>query len=146
MLTNDAIDFLAILSDSISSRGYFVKEWGELAELKEGLDIDMCKKYFRQLKINGCADVKYFDEQEICFALTDKASLIVDDYKVLNEQGSTSSQVVKDNDGRIVAVIPRKLKERKFDFKSWIVCFLGGILGGLIGGGILYAILNVVGA
>lgn len=146
MLTKDTIEFLVELSSTIPTRSYKVKEWRELAELKEGLDEEKCKAYLNQLKINGCVDIKYFDEQEICFALTDKTNLIVDDYKILNEEKPQSSQVVKDNDGRVMAVIPIKKTSKKFDFKSWLFGFLGGIVGGLVSGGILYAILNVVGA
>lgn len=145
MLSQRATQFISQLCDLIPAGKYTIRDWEELSSLSGDSD---AKDLIEQLKINGCVDVKYKSDQEVCFALTDKATLVSQEYKSIVTQDE-SCQVVTNNAGNVIVVskdndasVPVKKVGR---LSSFIYGLLGGLFGGCIGGGVVYAILTLIG-
>ncbi|MGN0788636.1 MAG: hypothetical protein ACI4MY_01755 [Christensenellales bacterium] len=144
MLSQRATEFISQLCDLIPAGKYTIRDWEDLSSLSGDSD---AKDLIEQLKINGCVDVKYKSDQEVCFALTDKATLVSQEYKSIVTQDE-SCQVVTNNAGNVIVVskddasVPVKKVGR---LSSFIFGLLGGLLGGSIGGGVVYAILTLIG-
>ena len=145
MLSQRATEFVSQLCDLIPSGKYTIRDWEDLSSLSGDSD---AKDLIEQLKINGCVDVKYKSDTEVCFALTDKATLVSQEYKSIVAQDE-SCQVVTNNAGNVIVVskdndasVPVKKVGR---LSSFIYGLLGGLLGGSIGGGVVYAILTLIG-
>ena len=145
MLSQRATEFVSQLCDLIPSGKYTIRDWDDLSSLSGDSD---AKEMIAQLKINGCVDVKYKSDSEICFALTDKATLVSQEYKSIVTQDE-SCQVVTNNAGNVIVVSPAKELAKSTHkvgrLTSFIYGLLGGLLGGCIGGGVVYAILALIG-
>ena len=145
MLSQQATAFLSELCDLIPAGKYTIRDWDDLPSLSGDND---AKEMIEQLKINGCVDIKYKSDTEICFALTDKATLVSQEYKTIVTQDE-SCQVVTNNAGNVIVV--SQTKERAKPTKkvgrltSFIYGLFGGLLGGCIGGGVIYVILTLIG-
>ncbi|MEG1394487.1 MAG: hypothetical protein RSD04_01925 [Clostridia bacterium] len=163
MLTGQSTEVLQKLCDLLQDGAYKVLEWKEIFDAEE-FDDATAKKIWRELKFNQCVDVKFSDEEEVCFAVTDKSRLIVQELaQMALEKLSKNTFVKTDNQGRTCVVIPNeelqdssqavanavatvnlptKKQGKKGGIKAFFWGVLGGLFGGGIGGGIVYAILN----
>lgn len=93
MLSNTSTRYLSELCDKYPENKYVVVEWTELKELWENAPEDFdFEETWNELKINNCVVYKYKDDEEVCFTLTDKARVIVQEYKVLVEQAIAAQQ------------------------------------------------------
>ncbi len=161
MLTNSATTFLVDLCDKYPDNKYIVIDWEDVraisSQKEENLDI---QALWKELKMNGCLINKYADADEVCFTLTDKARVLVQEYKVYLEQiaaqadnkeaeGLDNSYIKTDENGSLV-VMPSSnevVKKRKFELKEMKKSAMGrGFLGGLMSGGIMGAIFGAVAA
>lgn len=176
MLSNTSTRYLAELCDKYPENKYVVVEWPELKELweyaPEDFDFD---ESWKELKMNNCIVYKYKDEDEVCFTLTDKARVLVQEYKVLVEQALNAQQpapktvsrktesedfhheqeqILKDAyvqtnpDGRTVMIMPKDVAEKKkrFEFKKIKQnAFAAGFIGGLVSGLICGIIFGIIG-
>ncbi|MGN0797710.1 MAG: hypothetical protein ACI4M5_05820 [Christensenellales bacterium] len=145
MLSQQATAFLSGLCDLIPAGKYTIRDWEDLHSLSGEGD---AKEMIDQLKINGCVDIKYKSDSEICFALTDKATLVSQEYKSIVTQDE-SCQVVTNNAGNVIVVSqsvePAKSTKKVGRLTSFVYGLLGGLLGGCIGGGVVHAILTLIG-
>ena len=137
MLSQQATVFLSELCDLIPAGKYTIRDWDDLSSLSGDSD---AKEMIEQLKINGCVDVKYKSDTEVCFALTDKATLVSQEYKSIVTQDE-SCQVVTNNAGNVIVVSPTKELAKSTHKVGRLTSFIYGLLGGLlsrcIGGGVV---------
>ena len=162
MLTNSATLYLVDLCDKYPDNKYIVAEWEDLKALntQEDTAIDV-QGLWKELKMNGCLINKYADDDEVCFTLTDKARVLVQEYKAYLEQmkaqadasgqesdGLDNAFIKTDENGSLV-VMPTSgdaVKKRKFEIKKLKKNAMGrGFLGGLISGGIMGLIFGIIG-
>ena len=160
MLTNSATLFLVDICDKYPDNKYLVVEWTDLEAIntQEDPNFDL-KSLWKELKMNGCIVNKYLDDQEVCFTLTDKARVLVQEYKAYleqmkaqadGEQGDTldNAYIKTDENGSLV-VMPTSgdaVKKRRFEVKKLKKSAMGrGFLGGLLSGGIMGLIFGIVG-
>lgn len=164
MLSNTSTLYLKSLCEKYPENKYIVVEWSELRELVENPSDDYnFEEIWKELKINNCVVYKYNDEEEVCFTLTDKARLIVQEYNVLmqsaviqdSEDEEEQQEIIKDSyiktddDGRTVVVMPKEVVQEKKKFELKKIkhnAFYSGIVGGLIGGSIAGLIFGFLGA
>ncbi|MDE6211703.1 MAG: hypothetical protein K2K85_01355 [Clostridia bacterium] len=163
MLTNSATLYLVDICDKYPDNKYLVVEWEDLKAIstQEDPNFDL-QALWKELKMNGCLVNKYADEQEVCFTLTDKARVLVQEYKAYLEQmkaqaeaddkepsGLDNAFIKTDENGSLV-VMPSSndaVKKRKFEVKKLKKSAMGrGFLGGLLSGGIMGLIFGVLGA
>ena len=109
--------------------------------------------------MNGCLVIKYKDEDEVCFTLTDKSRVIVQEYKLLLEQAARQSEektdgeigetfIKTDENGRLMFMPGgvESAKKRRFEVKKLKKSAMGrGFLGGLISGGIVGLLFGLIG-
>lgn len=172
MLSNTSTRYLAELCDKYPENKYVVAEWSELKGLWQNAPEDFVfDESWNELKMNSCIVYKYKDEEEVCFTLTDKARVIVQEYKVLVEQAIAAQQaaikasskkhgdeqeiadqqaeILKDtyvqtgDDGRTVVIMPQTAveKKKKFELKS---LKQNAFVGGFVGGlvsGIVFGLI-----
>lgn len=172
MLSNTNTRFLAELCDKYPENKYIIVEWTELKSLwdsaPEDFDFD---EAWNELKINNCVVYKYKDDEEVCFTLTDKARVIVQEYKVLVEQAIAAQQAamkasakkqddddlstqnseafLKDtymqtrDDGSTVVIMPQSTveKKKKFELKE---LKHNAFASGFIGGLISGGVLGLI--
>ncbi|MCR4874444.1 MAG: hypothetical protein K5923_01710 [Clostridia bacterium] len=145
MLSERATKLVMGLSKVISGKEYVIYSWDEVAKCFDEKDvaIDEIKNVFEEVRLNQCINQKYKDDDEVCFALTDKALLIKNDYEVLEKAKVSKEQVIKtDEQGNSVIVIPKTENEIAPLTKSPKVIFnLGAFLWGILGGGLGGAIV-----
>lgn len=159
MLTNTATLYLVDLCDAYPDNKYVVVEWGDLKGLSRQEELDL-KEVWKELKMNGCIINKYADDEEVCFTLTDKARVLVQEYKVLIEQMAAQEQnkddaqsldnsYIKTDENGSLVLMPtggEVVKKRKFELKELKKSAMGrGFLGGLISGSILGLIFGIIG-
>ncbi|MDE7208744.1 MAG: hypothetical protein K2O31_02565 [Clostridia bacterium] len=163
MLTNSATLYLVDICDKYPDNKYLVVEWEDLKAIstQEDPNFDL-QALWKELKMNGCLVNKYADEQEVCFTLTDKARVLVQEYKAYLEQmkaqaeaddkepsGLDNAFIKTDENGSLV-VMPSSndaVKKRKFEVKKLKKSAMGrGFLGGLLSGCIMGLIFGVLGA
>ena len=158
MLSNTSTQYLVDLCDKYPENKYVVVEWSDLIALnsrEEGFNIT---DVWNELKMNGCLIIKYKDEDEVCFTLTDKSRVIVQEYKLLIEQAAKQSEDKSDGEGETfiktdengsLMFMPgatESVKKRKFELKKLKKSALGrGFLGGLISGGICGLLFGLIG-
>lgn len=160
MLTNTATLYLVNLCDGYPDNKFVVVEWNDLKSLgnfEEGVELS---EMWKELKMNGCIINKYADSEEVCFSLTDKARVLVQEYKVLMEQmaaqekddkekQSLDNSYIKTDENGSLVIMPSSgevIKKRKFELKELKKSAMGrGFLGGLLSGGIIGAIFGVLG-
>lgn len=174
MLSNTSTRYLVELCDKYPENKYVVVEWPELKSLweyaPEDFDFD---ESWKELKMNECIVYKYKDEDEVCFTLTDKARVLVQEYKMFIEQTLASQQVsssaqkssskkideqaltneqreilkdtfVKtDSDGRTVMVMPKEAAEKKKRFEFKKIK-QSAFAGGFVGGLISGLIFGII--
>ena len=161
MLTNSATLYLVDLCDKFPDNKYVVMEWEDLKSLntQEDENFDV-QGLWKELKMNGCLINKYADNDEVCFTLTDKARVLVQEYKAYVEQmkaqadgqetdGLDNAFIKTDENGSLV-VMPTTgdaVKKRKFEIKKLKKSAMGrGFLGGLIGGAVAGLVFGVLAA
>ncbi len=152
MLSERATKLVMGLSKVISGKEYVIYSWDEVAKCFDEKDVslDEVKNVFEEVRLNQCLNQKYKDDDEVCFALTDKALLIKNDYEVLEKAKISKEKVIKtDEQGNSVIVIPKTeneiapiTKKPKIIFN--LGAFLWGILGGGFGGAIVCGIMLLV--
>ena len=163
MLTNSATLYLVDICDKYPDNKYLVVEWEDLKAIstQEDPNFDL-NALWKELKMNGCLVNKYADEQEVCFTLTDKARVLVQEYKAYLEQmkaqaeaddkepnGLDNAFIKTDENGSLVVMSSSGdvAKKRKFEVKKLKKSAMGrGFLGGLLSGGIMGLIFGVLGA
>ena len=163
MLTNSATLYLVDICEKYPDNKYIVAEWEDLKALntQENPDFDL-QALWKELKMNGCLVNKYADDEEVCFTLTDKARVLVQEYKVYLEQmkaqaeaegqetsdGLDNAFIKTDENGSLV-VMPTSgeaVKKRKFELKKLKKNAMGrGFIGGLISGAIAGLIFGIIG-
>ncbi len=163
MLTNSATLYLVDICDKYPDNKYLVVEWEDLKAIGKQDDPNFdLKALWKELKMNGCLINKYADEQEVCFTLTDKARVLVQEYKAYLEQmraqaeaddkepGELDNAFIKTDENGSLVVMPSNgdaVKKRKFEVKKLKKSAMGrGFLGGLLSGGIMGLIFGVLGA
>ena len=156
MLTEKATKLTMGLCENIGSKEYVIYSWDEVAKCySEDADINEIKELFEEVRLNQCVNQKYKDDDEVCFAITDKALLIKHDYEAMEKAEKTATPLVKtDDNGNSVIVIPQsapqleKYTKKKKTLGLKLTAFLYGLLGGVLGGAIvcgIMVILKVVG-
>lgn len=162
MLTNLATLYLVDLCDKYPDNKYIVAEWEDLKAIntQEDTPVDV-QSLWKELKMNGCLINKYADEEEVCFSLTDKARVLVQEYKAYLEQMKAQADVsgqetdgldnafIKTDENGSLVVMPTggdAVKKRKFEIKKLKKSAMGrGFLGGLVSGGIMGLIFGLIG-
>ena len=152
MLTNKATDLILGLCDKIGSKEYVIYSWEEVAKCYDKkAEISEIQELFEEARLNNCVNQKYKDDDEVCFAITDKALLIKHDYKALKKAEEDATPLVKaDDEGNAVLVLPtstqefNKIKEGRRTLSIKVSAFLYGLLGGALGGGIVYGIIYLI--
>jgi len=142
------------LCDKIGSKEYVIYSWEDVAKAYgEDIEVADVKEIFEDIRLNQCIIQKYKDDEEVCFAITDKARLIKQDYEALTKVEENAAPLVKtDESGNSVIVIPKSSQElqkyvpqKKKKLGARIEAFLFGILGGALGGAIVYGIIYLLG-
>ena len=150
MLSESATKLVMNLCEKISGKDFVIYSWDEVKNCYgEDEALDDVKKVFEEARLNLCITQKYKDDDEVCFAMTDKALLIKQDYELMLKAEKTKEKVIKtDEAGNSVIVLPKTSKEvmaqKKKPLSIKITAFLYGILGGVLGGGIICAIMYLV--
>ncbi|MDE5756571.1 MAG: hypothetical protein K2I23_05715 [Clostridia bacterium] len=160
MLTNSATLYLVDICDKYPDNKYHVVEWEDLKAIntQEDPNFDI-QALWKELKMNACLVNKYADEQEVCFTLTDKARVLVQEYKAYLEQmkaqedGAQSETLdnayIKTDENGSLVVVPSSgdaVKKRRFEVKKLKKSAMGrGFLGGLLSGGIMGLIFGIIG-
>ncbi|MDE6275183.1 MAG: hypothetical protein K2M75_01450 [Clostridia bacterium] len=163
MLTNSATLYLVDICEKYPDNKYIVAEWEDLKAINthEDSSFDL-QALWKELKMNGCLVNKYADDQEVCFTLTDKARVLVQEYKAYLDQmkaqaeadgqetaeGLDNAFIKTDENGSLV-VMPTSgeaVKKRKFELKKLKKNAMGrGFFGGLISGAIMGLIFGIIG-
>lgn len=146
MLDKEGVQLLSKLCSVTEGEKYAVFDWTDLFD--GGLD-DAHKAVWRALVQQGCVNVKYSDEQEVCFAVTLKGRNINEELATMQVVGDESQTVVRtDATGRPVMVVKddsffehlrKKMHSRSLGF---IWGMIGGVVGGIIGGAIVALIMH----
>lgn len=146
MLDKEGVALLSRLCNMTEGEKYGVFDWTDLFE--GGLD-DARKAVWHSLVQQGCVNVKYRDEQEVCFAVTLKGRNINEELATMQVVGDENQTVVRtDATGRPVMVVKddsffenmrKKMHSRSIGF-IWGV--IGGVVGGIIGGAIVALIMH----
>ncbi|MDE6189023.1 MAG: hypothetical protein K2G37_01885 [Clostridia bacterium] len=162
MLSNTSTLYLVNLCDKYPENKYVIVEWEDLAKINTNEDENFdIAEVWNELKMNGCLINKYKDDSEVCFTLTDKSRVLVQEYKILVEQMAkqsdeenaeaaplSESYIKTDNNGSLV-LMPTGgdvAKKRKFELKKMKKTAVGrGFLGGLISGGICGLLFGLIG-
>lgn len=153
MLSENATKLLIGLCNKINGKEYVIYSWDEVAKAnEEELPIDEIKEIFEEARLNQCLSQKYKDDDEVCFAVTDKALLIKQDYELIKKAEVSQEKLIKtDESGNSVIVLPKtshevaqiqKLEKKKLSFR--LGAFIYGILGGILGGGIVCGIMLLI--
>ena len=140
------------LCSKIGSKEYVIYSWDEVAKcFDDDADLAEVKELFEEVRLNQCVNQKYKDDDEVCFAITDKALLIKHDYEAMEKAEKTATPLVKtDESGNSVIVIPQsapqleKYTKPKKTLGFRLTAFLYGILGGVLGGGIVCGIMLIL--
>ena len=153
MLSEKATKLTMGLCDKIGSKEYVIYSWEDVAKAYgEDIDVSEIKELFEDVRLNQCINQKYKDDEEVCFAITDKALLIKQDYEALTKVEENAAPLVKtDESGNSVIVIPKSAQQlqsitkqpKKLSVK--LTAFLYGILGGAVGGAVIYGIIYLLG-
>lgn len=160
MLSNTSTLYLVDLCDKYPDNKYVVVEWRDLACVNtnpnENFDL---AEVWNELKMNGCLINKYKDEEEVCFTLTDKSRVLVQEYKHFTEQmakqaeenedaGQSESYIKTDENGSLMFMpnSTENAKKKKFELKKLKKSAMGrGFLGGLLSGGICGLLFGLLG-
>lgn len=160
MLSNTSTLYLVDLCDKYPDNKYVVVEWRDLACVNtnpnENFDL---AEVWNELKMNGCLINKYKDEEEVCFTLTDKSRVLVQEYKLLTEQMAKQAEdksgdqlaesYIKTDENGSLMFMPsgnEAAKKRRFEVKKLKKSALGrGFLGGLLSGGICGLLFGLLG-
>ena len=141
MLSNTSTLYLVDLCDKYPDNKYVVVEWRDLACVNtnpnENFDL---AEVWNELKMNGCLINKYKDEEEVCFTLTDKSRVLVQEYKLLTEQMAKQAED-KSGDQLAESYIKTRLEVKKLKKSAMGRGFLGGLLSGGICG-LLFGLLG----
>lgn len=148
MLDKEGVALLSRICSMTEGEKYEVFDWTDLFE--GGLD-DARKAVWHSLVQQGCVNVKYRDDEEVCFAVTLKGRNINEELATMNVVGDQSQTVVRtDAAGRPVMVVKdesffenmrKKMHSRSIGF---IWGMIGGVVGGIIGGAIVAIIMHFV--
>ncbi len=150
MLSESATKLIIALGEKTGGKEYVIYSWDEIAKsLGEECVVDEIKPLFEEARLNQCLTQKYKDDDEVCFALTDKGLLIKQDYELMLKQEETQEKVIKtDESGNSVIVLPKTSNEivpiKKKGLSYKVSAFLYGILGGALGGAIVCGIMYLV--
>ena len=162
MLTNSATLYLVDLCDKYPDNKYIVAEWEDLKAIntQEDTPIDL-QGLWKELKMNGCIINKYADDDEVCFTLTDKARVLVQEYKAYLEQMTAQADAdgqeaeildnafIKTDENGSLVVMPttgEAVKKKKFEIKKLKKGAMSrGFLGGLISGSIMGLVFGILG-
>ncbi len=157
MLTVQQTQFLSKLSHNFQDKGYVIQEWNDIFDLlgDEKPDNTTCKEMWEQIKINNCIIIKFKDEEQVCFCMTDKAKLLCQEFDLMQQQAQEKSAVIsQDSLERTVMVLPdssqiekiidTKATKPKFRYKvgAFFAGLLGGVLGGFLSGGAVFYLLQ----
>ncbi|MBD5085761.1 MAG: hypothetical protein HDT32_00030 [Clostridiales bacterium] len=159
MLSNTSTLYLVDLCEKYPENRYMVAEWDDLSAINthddENFDV---REVWNELKMNGCLINKYKDDDEVCFTLTDKSRVIVQEYKLLMEQSAKQADgesetsmgegFIKTDESGSLVFMPggNEVKKRKFEIKKIKKGAMSrGFLGGLISGGIFGLIFGLLG-
>ena len=162
MLSNTSTQYLVSLCDRYPENKYVIVEWEDLAKLNSTEDEDFnIAEVWKELRMNGCLINKYKDDDEVCFTLTDKSRVLVQEYKLLMEQMAKESKdksqsatlgesYIKTDDTGSLVLMPANsgevAKKKKFELKKMKKTAVGrGFLGGLISGGIFGLLFGLIG-
>lgn len=151
MLSQKATDLNIALCEKIEGSNFVIMSWEDIfgVLLEEKPDDNTCRQLFEELRLNACVTLKYKDEEQACFAMTDKARLIAEEIKALVEVEENKETMIKtDENGHAMFVVPKTKMAleniSKSKKESSMKSFLAGMLGGVLGGAIIYAIMYVV--
>lgn len=155
MLTKRGLDLLSVLCDKITDNGYKVYEWAEIVQLGE----DHPQAIMNEIASDLSIVIKYSDNDEICFCLTERGRKTIEDLKTTLQTKRISEKAVVRSDllGRTllfddevekeeqlaketeIALAEKKTKQKN-RLKGVLRVFIDLIAGG-IGGGIVAALI-----
>lgn len=149
MLSETATKLIIALGKKTGGKDYVIYTWNEVKEaFGEDIAVEEIQNLFEEARLNQCVSQKYRDDDEVCFALTDKGLLIKQDYELLMKQEETKQTVIKtDESGNSVIVLPKASHEIapvKKGLSIKITAFLYGLLGGVLGGALVCGIMLLV--
>lgn len=146
MLDKNGVALLSKVCGLTEGERFYVYDWTDIFE--EGKD-ENGEKNWRDLIQQGCVNVKYSDEESVCFAVTFKGRNINEELATMQVVTDENQAVVRtDASGRPVMVVKddsffenlrKKLRSRTIGFVWGIV---GGVIGGIIGGTIVALIMH----
>lgn len=134
--------FLDALCGVYARQGYKVRDWEDLATLLPEQEREQVREYVRDLREDGYLAVKYCDEEEICFSLTDRGNRYAEETaaREVGKFASLAPSVRAQAESDVIAT-EEKVSKRP---KGRIRTFLWGLLGGFVGGGIAGAIVATI--
>lgn len=150
MISKEATLLFAKIADNITESGYVVKDWSELFALlgESRPKDDKLKEMWEQIKFYGYVVQKFKDDEQVCFAITDKGKLYQEELKTV-AVGLTKDGVALQIDklGRPIIVGTEKFAKKVAVFfkRKWadiVVGLVSGLLGGIIGGVIIAVIMR----
>lgn len=150
MISKEASLFFAKIANNIIESGYVIKEWSEIFGLlgQEGKKDEKTLEMWEQIKFYGYVEQKFKDDEQVCFAITDKGRLFAEELKaVVANVGNEVHELKIDHLGRPIAISSQKFFKRVASFfkRKWVDIVLGlasGLVGGLIGGACLIAFIK----
>lgn len=155
MLSARATEWLEQICDANPADGYKVREWSELIGLLPDLQAEEAQALWKQLRSNDMVQVKYEDENEVCFALYERARSLVQDVKSLRDTRPDAEQaeIRTGADGKAVMIVPKEQIANEImtntrmsrNIRSALWGLLGGLIGGIgAGAGIAYLIVSAM--
>lgn len=155
MLSQIATDLTIALSKQISNTSFVIYSWEDIAALlsneEKSCSKEECKNIFEEIRLNGCLIVKYKDDEEVCFSMTDKALVLTQELEALSKKENIKETMVKtDESGHATFVMPTtqvaldNITKKNSSVSSKAKNFFIGFLGGIVGGAVLYAIIEII--
>ncbi len=152
--TNLTVKLCSEIKSTVGGKDFKILSWEEIAKIAglDGVDEDL-KQTFEELRLNQCIVQKYKDDEEVCFALTDKAILLKQDLDTMEKvkKNEISTPIVKtDDEGNSVVVLPKsnhelqKQYQPKTKVSQKVSMFFTGLFGGAVGGALVYGIIYLL--
>lgn len=147
MLEKDAVALLSQICRTVEGDRYAVYDWSDIFPDGYG---EKEQEAWKALLRQGCVDVKYSDDDSVCFCVTYKGRNINEELATLQVSSDENNTVVRTdaagrpvmvvkNDDKFIGHLKKTLHSKSISFVWGLV---GGFIGGLIGGAIIAIIMH----
>lgn len=151
MLNAQTAAYLDLLYGVYARQGYKVRDWSDLQALLPEHERGQAQSYVADLRADGYMSVKYADENEICFTLTDKADLYMQEATRLRNAPARELDLLRGGEDT-ASPEPRKAQtdapaaegRRARRLRDFLWGVLGGLFGGALGGALVTLIVHFV--